>query len=51
LVYYAYQMVTDSTKVTIGDAFVLNSLGVIWGDNQCQGKCATKATSGQSAAA
>jgi hypothetical protein len=42
LVYYAYQIVTDASKVTIGDSLILHSLGVIWGEKHCDGKCATK---------
>lgn len=32
-VYYAYQIVLDPTKLTIGDALILRSLGVLWGPN------------------
>jgi len=51
LVYYAYQIVTDSSKVTIGDSLILHSLGVVWGEKQCEGECATKASAQSSASA
>jgi hypothetical protein len=28
---YAYQIVADATKITAGDALILHSLGVAWG--------------------
>jgi hypothetical protein len=43
LVYYAYQIVADPTRLTIGDALILHSLGVIWGENVCRGKCQSPA--------
>lgn len=30
-VYYAYEIVADPSKLTIGDAIILHSLGVAWG--------------------
>jgi hypothetical protein len=38
-VYYAYEIVTDPSKLTIGDSLILHSLGVLWGPNACQGNC------------
>jgi len=40
-VYYAYQIVADPTKLTVKDALILHSLGVVWGANACQSKCET----------
>jgi len=39
IVYYAYEIVADPGKMTIGDVLLLHSLGVSWGANQCQGRC------------
>lgn len=36
---YAYEIVADPTRLTIGDALILHALGVKWGKNQCQGGC------------
>lgn len=41
LVYYAYQIVADPTKLTVADALILHSLGVIWGGKASQGNCQT----------
>lgn len=41
LVYYAYLIVADPGKLTVGDALILHSLGVIWGGKACQRNCAT----------
>ena len=49
MVYYAYQIVADPTKLTIGDALILHSLGVVWGGKTGQGNCRTS-TPMQSAA-
>jgi hypothetical protein len=38
-VYYVYKIVTDHTKLTIGDSLILHALGVLWGPNHCQAKC------------
>ena len=38
-VYYAYQIVADPRKLTVGDAIILHSLGVAWVENRCRGKC------------
>ena len=38
-VHYAYQIVADPSKLTIGDTLILHSLGVIWGANACRGNC------------
>jgi hypothetical protein len=38
-VYYAYQIVADAGKITVGDQLILHSLGVIWQNNPCQGNC------------
>jgi hypothetical protein len=40
-VYYAYQIVSDPTKLTLGDALILHSLGVMWGEKACPGNCKT----------
>jgi len=40
-VYYAHQIVADPSKLTVGDALILHSLGVIWGGKACQGNCKT----------
>jgi hypothetical protein len=39
-VYYAYEIVADPSKLAVGDAIILHSLGVIWSANPCQ--CAGK---------
>lgn len=39
IVYYAYQVVMDPSKLGVGDALILHSLGVTWGNNNCQGTC------------
>jgi glycerol-3-phosphate cytidylyltransferase-like family protein len=44
-VYYAYQIVADPSKLTMGDALILRSLGVIWEANACQGNCQRNKTS------
>ncbi|MGA7292917.1 MAG: hypothetical protein WBW85_10295 [Terriglobales bacterium] len=44
VVYYAYQIVADPSKLTVGDALILHSLGVIWGSNTCRGKCSANKT-------
>lgn len=38
-VHYAYQVLVDPSKLTIGDALILHSLGVIWGANTYRGNC------------
>ncbi|MGB9361159.1 MAG: hypothetical protein WCA99_06130 [Candidatus Sulfotelmatobacter sp.] len=43
LVYYAYQVVADPSKLTLGDSLILHSRGVVWGPKQCNGDCAKKA--------
>jgi hypothetical protein len=40
-VFYAYQIVADPSKLTVADALILHSLGVIWGVKPCQGNCKT----------
>ena len=52
---YAYEILADASKLTVGDALILHSLGVIWGANGCKGNCNTNETmqsldSGRSAA-
>lgn len=44
VVYYAYQIVADPSKLTPGDALILHSLGAIWGAKACQGGCTTNAS-------
>ena len=39
VVYYAYQIVADPSRLTPGDALILHSLGVSWEENACTGKC------------
>jgi hypothetical protein len=41
MVYYAYQIVADPSKLTIGDALILHALGVIWETKACKGSCKT----------
>ncbi|MGA2980755.1 MAG: hypothetical protein ABSD76_14285 [Terriglobales bacterium] len=41
VVYYAYQIVADPSKLTPGDALILHSLGAIWGNNPYQGRYKT----------
>lgn len=41
IVYYAYQVVADPAKLTVGDSLILHSLGVTWTGTACQGKCKT----------
>ena len=41
-VYYAYQIVAESTVLTLGDSLILHSLGVTWERQPCQGNCAGK---------
>jgi len=36
-VYYAYQIVADPSKLTVGDALILHSLGAIWEEKACPG--------------
>lgn len=43
-VYYAYQIVADPSKLTMGDSLILHSLGVIWGPNACKKNCSTNET-------
>jgi hypothetical protein len=43
LVYYAYEIVTDPAKLTLGDLLILHSLGVTWGPKSCGGSCGPKA--------
>ena len=40
-VFYAYQIVADASKLTIGDAIILHALGVTWKSEACLGKCKT----------
>ncbi len=42
VVYYAYQIVLDSSKLTVADALALHALGVVWGSPACQGNCRTR---------
>ena len=34
LVWYAFQVVTDPTRMSVGDTLILHSLGVSWAENQ-----------------
>jgi hypothetical protein len=42
VVYYAYEIVADPSKLTVGDALILHSLGVSWEGRACQGDCKMK---------
>ncbi|MGA2356609.1 MAG: hypothetical protein ABSG02_19115 [Terriglobales bacterium] len=44
IVYYAYQIVMDPSKLTVGDALILHSLGATWGEKVCQGSCKSAAS-------
>ena len=44
LVYYAYEIVADAAKLTLGDSLILHSLGVTWGSKSCRGNCEAKAS-------
>jgi len=39
VVYYAYQVVLDPTKLTLADSLILHALGVAWGGSTCSGNC------------
>jgi hypothetical protein len=41
VVYYAYQIVLDPSKLTLADALMLHALGVAWGNPACWGNCRT----------
>jgi hypothetical protein len=41
LVYYAYQIVADPSRLTFGDSLVLHSLGVTWRPQPFSGTCKT----------
>jgi hypothetical protein len=47
IVYYAYQIVVDPSKLTVGDALILHSLGVTWEAKPCQGNCKSGQASAQ----
>jgi hypothetical protein len=36
---YAYEIVGDPSKLSIGDTLILHSLGVIWEENSCKRNC------------
>jgi hypothetical protein len=40
-VYYAYEIVADPGKVSVGDAINLHALGVLWVSNKCGGAANT----------
>jgi len=42
---YAYDVVRDPNKMTVGDQLILHALGVSWVMNLCQGTCAQAAGS------
>ena len=44
IVYYAYQIVLDASKLTFSDSLILHSLGVKWEAKSCQGNCKTNMT-------
>lgn len=35
MVYYAYEIVADPSRLAEGDAIILHALGVAWGGNNC----------------
>jgi hypothetical protein len=41
IVYYAFEIVADPSKLTVGDSLILHSLGVNWATNKCLGICKT----------
>lgn len=41
-VYYAFEIVAEPGKLTMGDALILHALGVMWGNSKCQGNRKTK---------
>lgn len=43
IVQYAFGAVLDPEKLMVSDALILHALGVVWGKNQCEGKCRTAA--------
>ena len=44
VVFYAFEVVADPSKLTVGDSLILHSLGARWVDRTCQGTCETKTT-------
>jgi hypothetical protein len=38
-VYYARQIVADPSKLTVGDALILHSLGAVWEGKVCRDNC------------
>jgi hypothetical protein len=36
---YAFQIIVEPGKLTIGDALILHSLGVAWERSVCRGNC------------
>jgi hypothetical protein len=43
-VHYAYLILANPSKLTVGDALILHSLGVVWGANVCNKNCVTNQT-------
>jgi len=41
VVYYAYEAVLDSGKLSVGDVLALHALGVVWTGQVCSGNCKT----------
>ncbi len=39
---YAYEVVSDSAKLTLKDQLILHALGVVWGANKCLATCNTE---------
>lgn len=39
VVFYAYQVVLEPSKLTLADSLILHALGVTWGNMTCQGTC------------
>lgn len=39
VVYYAYEIVIDPTRLTLADSLILHALGVSWTAAPCSGRC------------
>ena len=45
VVYYAYEVALEATKLTLADSLILHALGVTWKNTTCQGNCKAGAAS------
>jgi len=43
---YAYEVVMDAGKLSLGDQLILHALGVVWSSKMCKRDCQTLATAG-----